>query len=88
MIIGLVGIQRITSSGDVNKALLYAVGGIFIGGIGFVIAYYDIANDKINGGYSELDTIAKAYEQKRHEERKITSWHIDEDAEHSSKNKD
>ena len=87
MIVGLVAVQKIASSGDINLGLMYAVGGIFIGGIGFVIAYYDIANDKTNGGYNELDTITKAYEQKKHEDIKISSWHINEDTEHSSKDK-
>jgi hypothetical protein len=68
----------VASSGDSNKAVLYAVAGIFLGGIGFVIIYFDMAKDKIGGNFDELGTLAKGYEQKERDKQTPQGWHMPE----------
>ena len=80
VLLGLAFIGKIGGSGDANNAVLYAVGGIFIGGIGFVVIYYDIAKDKIGHGYDELSTLTKAYDKKEPENRKVSAWHMNEES--------
>ncbi len=69
-------INRMGVSGNANAAVLYAIGGIMIGGIGFVVIYLDIAKDKINGGHDSLSTLTHAYKQKEAEKRKLSGWNM------------
>ncbi len=73
-IVGNVGI-----SSDMSKGVLVMCGGLVISGIGLAIIYYDMAQDKIGRGRSDLEMVAKAYQQKEREERKVSSWHMDDD---------
>ncbi len=76
VLVSLAIISMMQSSGDPERAVLYAIVGILIGGIGFVVIYYDMAKDKIGHGYDEINTLTKAYEQKVREERKVNAWHM------------
>ncbi len=78
--LGIAIIGKAGSSGDTNSAIMYSIGGILIGGIGFVIVYYDIAKDKIGHGHDELLTLTKAYKQKEREEGKATAWHFNQES--------
>lgn len=60
-LIGIFLLGSVTSSGDTSKATLFAVGGIFVGGIGAIIISYDIAKDKNEQNYNELETFSRAY---------------------------
>jgi len=77
---GLSIISKGQSSGDPNTAVLYSVVGILIGGIGFIIIYYDMAKDKMGRGNDDIHTLTKAYEQKVLEERKINAWHMNKES--------
>ena len=80
VLLSLAIISKGQISGDPNRAVLYAVVGILIGGIGFVVIYYDMAKDKIGHGYDEINTLTKAYEQKVREERKVNAWHMNKES--------
>lgn len=84
VLVGLALIGRIGTSEDANRGVLLAVAGIIVGGIGFVIIYYDIARDKSGSGHNELNTLANAYKQKEREERKATGWHMDESSDNKA----
>lgn len=78
---GLALLGSMGASGNPEKAVWYAVGGLLVGGAGFVVVYYDISKDKADqGGYSELDTLAKAYKQDTQAKRKITAWGMNQDS--------
>lgn len=74
ILIGFAGLQRIGSAGNANVGFIFAVGGLIIGGIGFVIVYYDIAKDKSGGRYDEMDTLDKAYQQQIRDKQKLSKW--------------
>lgn len=76
---GIWMLQMVPGANDPNKGVAYAIVGILLGGVGFIIIYYDIAKDKHGGGFDQLDTIAKGYEQKEHEKGKLTGWHMPEE---------
>ena len=88
VLIGLAILGRIVSagliSGDANVGVLYAAGGILVGGVGLVIIYYDMAKDKTSSGHSEIDTISKAYEQKAREDLKTSGWHMNQNPGHEN----
>lgn len=81
VLIGMSIIGRTGVSGNADKAVLYAICGILLAGVGLVVIYFDIAKDKIGRKHDELGTLTKAYEQKEREERKISTWHLDQKAE-------
>lgn len=60
-------------SGDLNVGMMYAIGGIVVAGVGFVIIYYDMAKDKTSSNYNELETLTKAKKQNE----QLRGWHID-----------
>lgn len=74
--IGMLG--QINGQSNANAGILFAIGGLIVGGIGFVIIYFDMANDKNGGNFDSMDTLTKAYKQEARENRKITTWHMDE----------
>lgn len=76
VLLGLVIIGQMGISGNPDTAVLYAIIGIFIAGIGFVVIYYDMAKDKLGGGHDELRTLSEGYKQKELEERKVSGWHM------------
>lgn len=69
--IGLAVIQRIGSSGDVNRGLLYFFGGLIVCGVGTVIIYHDIAKDKTGIAQNDIELLAKAYKQKDRVDKKF-----------------
>lgn len=77
-IIGKIGISR-----SPNIAVLYAIVGILIGGIGFVVIYYDMARDKVSHGYDELGTLTSALKKKDYPE-KISAWHMPQEPDKKS----
>ncbi len=77
VLLSLAIISKGQISGDPNRAVLYAIVGILIGGIGFIVIYYDMAKDKIGHEYDDIQILTKAYEQKVREERKVNAWHMD-----------
>ncbi|HSX30553.1 MAG TPA: hypothetical protein VLE99_01425 [Candidatus Saccharimonadales bacterium] len=77
-LIGLAILGKMTTSGDTNRAVLYAIGGILVSGVGFIVVYYDIAKDKTRSRYSELDTLTKAHTQNEHEDGKASTWHMNQ----------
>jgi hypothetical protein len=86
VLVGIAIINRMGSSGDPNKAILYAIGGILVGGVGFVVIYYDIAKDKASHGHDELGTLTKAYGQKEREKIKVSGWHMDQGSDQNGTN--
>jgi len=76
-IVGVGMLGQISIQSNPNRGILFAFGGIIIGSIGLIIIYIDMANDKNRGGFNELDTISKAYKQKVHENKNISTWHMD-----------
>ena len=88
---GLALLNRIPAAGNTNVGMLYGVAGLLIGGVGLVIIYFDIAKDKINGNFSELDTVDKALKQQTLESKKAAPWNMHGDpgkAEHPSVSQD
>jgi hypothetical protein len=77
-LLGIWLLQHITRAGSDNVGMIYAVAGLLIGGIGFTIIYFDIAKDKVGGGYNELETLSKGYQQEARDKQKPTGWHMDE----------
>jgi hypothetical protein len=80
-IIGLALIGLMGSSGNANIAVIYAVIGIAIGGVGAIIIYYDFTKDNVGIRYNELDTLSKAQKQKQTNEKNVVGWHIDDESE-------
>lgn len=78
MLIGIAIMGKIQTSEDINSALLYGILGILVGGIGFVIIYYDMAKDKLGRENDDLHLITTAHKQHTHEKGKISSWHMDQ----------
>ena len=82
--VGLATLGRIVSSGlrsgDATVGVLYAIGGILVGGVGLVIIYYDTAKDKTNNRYSELDLLSKVYKQNEHKEGKASAPDMNQDS--------
>jgi hypothetical protein len=70
---GLALINKAILTGNTDSAILYAICGILVGGVGAVIIYYDMAKDKIGTTYNELDTISNAYKYKESENKKATA---------------
>ena len=77
-LIGMAIISRLGISGNPDTAVLYAVFGILIGGMGFVVIYLDIAKDKRDGNYDELGTLSKAYKENEFKKSKVIGWHMDQ----------
>lgn len=77
VLIGLASLSRISQSADASIAVLYAIVGIFIGGIGFVIIYFDMAKTKVSRGQDDHTILAKSYEQQAQATRKPAGWHMD-----------
>ncbi len=86
VLVGIAIINRMGASGDPNRAVLYAIGGILLGGIGLVVIYYDIARDKTSHGHDELGTLTKAYKQKEREKVKVTGWHTSQESDQKDAN--
>jgi hypothetical protein len=80
VLIGMWVIGMMGSSGNPNNAVLYAILGILLGGIGFVVIYYDMAKSTVGGGYDELDTLAKAYKQEEFRKNKVSGWHMNQES--------
>jgi hypothetical protein len=78
VLLGLWLVQNLAGAGGSNLALMYGAAGILVGGIGAVIIYLDMTKDKAGGGFSELDTIAKGYEQKERDKHQPSGWHMPE----------
>lgn len=76
-IVGIGMLGQISMQSNINKGILFAFGGIIIGSVGLIIIYIDMANDKKSSEFNELDTISKAYKQKAHEDKNISTWHTD-----------
>lgn len=71
VLIGFAITSKIPSNPDLNTAMLYGAGGILLGGIGFIIIYYDIAKDKAAQEYNELQTIVQAHKDRQADEKKV-----------------
>lgn len=78
VLIGLAILGRIVGSGNPDRAVLYAIGGILIGGAGLIVVYYDIAKDKTDSRYNELDMLSKVSKRNEHEGKGVTAWHMDQ----------
>jgi len=81
VLIGLILIGNVISAGDINRAVLYAISGVIVGGVGAVVIYYDMAKDKIGTTYNELDTISNAYKYQEDERKNATAWNMDQGSE-------
>jgi hypothetical protein len=72
-LVGLAILGNMGNANDPNIAVLYACIGILIGGIGCIIIYYDIANDKSGASADRLNILTKAYEQNEQEKQQADS---------------
>ena len=81
---GLAILGRIVSSGlrsgDANVGILFAIGGILVGGVGLVIIYYDIAKDRTSNRHDELELLSKAYKQNEYKEGKDSAPDTNQDS--------
>lgn len=84
-LVGIAIIGKVSTSSNPNNAVLYAIMGIIIGGIGFVIIYHDIAKDKAGTDYDELSVLSKGLEQKETKRTKIAAWHMEQESNENSK---
>jgi hypothetical protein len=76
---GLSVISRAGLASDTNITILLSIIGIVIGGVGFVIIYYDMAKDKNGGDFDELGTLVNGYKQGEEKKPKLTGWHMPDD---------
>lgn len=80
VLLGLGIFAKMGVLGDPNKAVLYAIVGIIVGGVGLVIIYFDMAKDKSGRGFDEEKLLVAAYKDKAREKKNMDGWHIDSDS--------
>lgn len=75
---GMGVIAMMGGSQDANKAVLLAVIGIILSGIGLALIYHDIAKDKLGRSYSDVETLSKTPELQRPQKPETQAWHMDD----------